>query len=533
MRNHKPVRQFLLFILILVSLTGAGLAGCRLSRQSSFPTLGPGQTGQTNVTNGLETEPSESGTITEPIQLRLAVPFGETTAEALRLLFLARESGLMPVDRSQYIGHQVSLEDLRQFDAPLSFDVVQVPAASGITAEQVRVWQASGDLPDLMYCGAAAAVPGLEKILTLDHLLYSHELLSPAYVYTMAVDVMRRGQAIYGIPFLASTPLVCHDMILLDQLQIRTPPQNWTWAEWTQWMADAQQVLSDSSLGAAPVDLADLAKVADDPEAVQTRLGEAIFIYGDLIDFLPFVAPSLSSLAGWGMWNGYSFELDSPAFHTAAAWLRLQVQAGYAMNHLDVSQRQIVQATTDNQYSGRIISRIIDSTELSYWYQKEGIRVNLSFLPSGSISDKSASKTMEDNLTRLPVQIRSLVVNRAADEPELAARLAAFIALDPDALLLQSRSEIYDGLFPLVRDEIVWQAMVASQSYGGQLAAIRMQLTHAYSGGQQMVISWNKIMKEALKNDAGAYMTAGPDVDLEQAFDQIMATASQILHEGG
>jgi hypothetical protein len=48
-----------------------------------------------------------------------------------------------------------------------------------------------------------------------------------------------------------------------------------------------------------------------------------------------------------------------------------------------------------------------------------------------------------------------------------------------------------------------------------------------------MVISWDKIMQDALKRDAGAYMTAGPDVDLERVFDQIMATASQILHEGG
>jgi ABC-type glycerol-3-phosphate transport system substrate-binding protein len=522
-----------LIVLILVSLTGAGLAGCRFSRQSSFPTLGSRQTQQTNGTNGTETEPSDRGTITEPVRLRLAVPFGEATAEALRLLFLARESGLMAVDREQYIGHQVSLDDLRQFDAPLSFEIVQVSAARGITTEQVRAWQASGSLPDLMYCAATAAVPGLSKVLTLDNLLYDHELLSPAFVYTMAVDVMRRGQALYGIPYLASIPLVCHNVAMLDQLQVRTPPQNWSWAQWTQWMADVQRALSDRMLGAAPIDLAELADLPEDPEAVQTRLGEAVFIYNDLTDFLPFVAPSLSNLAGWGMWNGYAFELDSPAFHTAAAWLRQQVQSGYAMNHLDSSQRQIVQSGTDSLFSDRVISRIVDSTELSYWYQKEGMRVSLSFLPSGPISDKSSAGAAGDDQVRHPVHIRSLVVSRTAEEPDLTARLAAFIALDPDALLLQSRFEVYEGLFPLVRDAFVWQAMVTNQLYGSQLPSVRAHLAHAYSGGQQMVISWDKIMQDALKRDAGAYMTAGPDVDLERVFDQIMATASQLLNEGG
>lgn len=523
----------MLILLILVSLTAGGLAGCRFSRQTSFPTLGPVQTGQTNGTNGTETRPSDSGTITEPIRLLLAVPFGETTAEALRLLFLARESGLIAVDREQHIGHQISLDDLRQFDAPLSFDIMQVPAARGISADQVRVWQASGSLPDIMYCAATAMLPGLGKALTLDNLLYDHALLSPANVYTMAVDVMRRGHALYGIPFLASVPLVCHDASLLEHLQIRTPPQTWSWAQWAQWMADVQQVLSEHNLGAAPVDLTDLADLEDDPEAVQKRLGEAIFINRDLTDFLPFIAPSLSTQAGWGMWNGYSFELDSPAFHTAAAWLRQQVQSGYGVNHLDNSQRQIVSGGTDREYSGRVISRVVDSSELSFWQQKEGMRVSLSFLPSGSISDNGLPDAAVDVPKRLPVQIRSLVVSRSSAEPELAARLAAFIALDPDSLLLQSRFSVYDGLFPLVRDAFVWQAMVSGQTFGSQLQAVRTQLAHAYSGGQQMVISWDKIMSDALNRDAGAYLTAGPDVDLEQVFDQIMVTASQILSEGG
>lgn len=528
------IRQAWCIVAVLLLLIGLGpglLTGCQ-TRQTAFPALSPGETRQTNDTDGSVKESAEQEGISHPVRLSLAVPFDDTTAEALRLLFLARESGLMAVDRDRYIGHQVSLDDLRQFDAPLTFEVIQVSAAGGITGDQMRTWLAAASLPDLLYCRAAAETPGLDRLLTLDSLLYDHDLLSPASVYTMAVDVLRRGQALYGVPYLASVPVIYHDRSLLEQLQLSVPPLYWTWAEWSRWMAETQQKLTTTGLGATPEILTEL---AEDPEAVQGVLDRAVFIYRDLTDFIPFVAPSLSATAGWGMWNGYAFDLDTPVFRTAAAWLRQQAQSGYALNHLTESQLETVLSGNDNAFNGRVICRVVDSSELPATSQAGEAPVLLSFMPAGSLSvpDSRGSAAVETLPVRLPVQIRSLVVNRETEQPELAARLAAFIALDPDALLLQNRFVRYDGLFPLVRDAFVWQSVVAGQAHGSQLQSIRTYLTDAYSGGQQMVASWEQIMQTALKQDAGVYLTAGPADDLEQAFSQIMATASQILYEGG
>ena len=86
-----------------------------------------------------------------------------------------------------------------------------------------------------------------------------------------------------------------------------------------------------------------------------------------------------------------------------------------------------------------------ESSDLDGW-QKDGLQVGSNLMPTG-----------------LSLSVRPLIVSKNSAQPQLAADFAAFIALDADSLLLQSRYQIFNGLVPLVNDTMVWQTVVGSQ----------------------------------------------------------------------
>ena len=175
MHPRAQSRSVACLFLILMLLAG----GCSLSGADEFPTLEthaspvPGQSESVD-----QTDPSENAQ-TDPVSLSLAVPYGNDVADLLRLLFLARKSGLQPLGDGHSIGMYVQAEDLLQYDGPLQLSVQTVSASSGATDEQIKGWQASGLLPDVIYVREAAHAPGLGQLLDISKWVFADEL--PGY----------------------------------------------------------------------------------------------------------------------------------------------------------------------------------------------------------------------------------------------------------------------------------------------------------------------------------------------------------------
>lgn len=513
-----------LFLLVLTCLSLLLPASCQ-KQQTLFPELDTEQDISPQVTDDTtKTELVQSESEDKPVHLHLAVPFEDETAEALRLLFLAFDSGLLNKEDHQQIGQMVSLDDLKQFDAPFVLEIETVPAATGITAEQVRTWAAAANMPDVMYTGSAASIPGLSYLLPLNEFLFENERLSPDHLFTVSIKAASSGQVLYGIPYLASTPMICYNADLLSSIGASYPDFSQTFAKWADWMKDVQQKLSERGL--CP-DLEDL-ELIDDPDSRPLLFENAIFLYEQLSDFLPFIAPSGSWASGWGQWDGKGFNLDDPVFSSSAAWLREQALSTFSLYHLSESERQLVRNDLKGQAVHRVIGRVIDSADLSYWFALDAFRVCVSLMPFYYSEDLSE----EDLKMRFPVYVRCLSVWRETRYPELAVRFSSFIAQDPDSLLMQSRFQIYDGLFPLIRDSTVWDAMVSRQPYGKDLRVFETFLPFAYTGGQQTVRSWDKIMDGAFRQEGDRYLSSSED-EQEAAFLKLKKTIQRIYQEGG
>ncbi|HBP37252.1 MAG TPA: hypothetical protein DD640_00610 [Clostridiales bacterium] len=365
--------------------------------------------------------------------------------------------------------------------------------------------------------------------------MFASSLLSADYVLPAALESCRQNQVLYGVPYLASVPLIYLNQTLLRSYSQATPEMNWSWGDWQAFTAEWQQTISEAGQSA---DREALAALAEEPEKLAALLQQSVFAIDDPVGLLNFLPAALSLSAGWSTWNGSRFSFDQPAFAQAVDWLRQALPQGSTPDHLDPDQTLAAfgsaTAAADRILSGRILMWLGDSAEIAAWHRQKSFTVTECLVPAGPISadsgqsaDNPAELTAEELLIRLkiPLQIRSLLVSQKSDDPVLAADLAAFFALDADSLLLQSRFQLYEGMVPLVLDSVVWEAMVGRQLEGNRLIGLLDQVQHAYCSGQQLAVNWDKV----LENTLGAYgrqiLLAEEQAELDSLMAQLIQAA--------
>lgn len=508
--------------------------GCVLPGEPVFPTLEtnghsvPGQTASTDETSSTGDSPGE------PVTLTVAVPFGKDAADLLRLLFLARTSGQLPGEEGQLIGQHVQADDLASFDGSLQIAIQTVSASTGATTEQMSLWQAAAQMPDVLYVRSAAQSPGLDQLLDLQAWVFDDALLHAGHIYAEALNSMRADQILYGIPYLASTPLVFFNQRLLEQFHAENPDLNQSWDDWQNLLARLQSAVSLAGQGATP---ANLALYAEYPQQRDDHLRQSVFLLENPVDFLPFLPASLVMTSGWAMWQGPRFAFSDSSFKISADWLRRQVQMGYSPWHLTFEDRITALQVDSARMDNRVIFWVGDSTDLSAWHQQTALTVGECFMPAGAseirndipASGAAAGQALLDQ--RLPVEIRSLVVSKTTHEPALAVAFAVFLALDADSLLLQSRFQLYEGLFPLVQEQAVWEAMVARQPFGHILLTIKDRMPYAYCSGRQMIAAWDATMNQVFQQLGARYLSMTDASGLTPLLEDISKAVPRILAE--
>jgi len=494
-------------LLLIFSL----LTGCASDNGKGFPpltTTSPDGTGaETTTGTGPETSEPE-------LQLTVAMPLDQEGLEALRLLFLARQSGLIKQEPGQYIGLQVLPDDLRQFDNGMTLTLIPVPAATGASTEQIEIWRGSGSLPDIIYSRAAAEMVGLDDCLDLTGFLYGNELLNAGRISIPALENCRKGQQLYSIPYLASFPVIYLNNSLLMQLQLEMPARDWTWQEWRTFADQAQQAIAQAGLAATPEVIDSL---NDQEDVLSELLTKSVFLTDDLSSFLPWLPAAFDQTAGWAMWDGQQFDFANEAFASAVQWLSEDYSLGYSTLHLDEVQRLAAFNAVDAIRSGRVLMWAGDSADIDSWRQA-GLQVKACLMPIGLTEAKG----------RLPISVRSLSINANSRLPELAASLAAFIAMDADALLLQSRYKLYSGLSPLINDQMVQQTLLAGQADWSWLLQFTNQLMNASCSGQQVNQGWDRAVSASL-GDYGPALLQAVDRQERLAVIKAMTQAAQLI----
>lgn len=480
-RLDKIWRQAAFCVCLAVLLFSAA---CAPIGQSSYPEISRDE----EIPGNTQTEPVGNDWQLEPTRLVLAVPFGPEAAEMLRLLFLARLSGDLPLDRENLSGNVWQQEDLLVFDQPLELVLESVSWAEGADREQMDIWRSAGELPDIIYSRNASTEISKKSIIDLTDHLAENSLLSPDNIYASMLEGAYVNNGIYGIPFLASTPLLLSDREWLTQAGVSLPAAAWSWLDFAELALAAQAGLDESGLGVSQTVLDSLQEEPQQLSEILTRCRLTLANPQELFRWLPL--QTAGTAGGYGWQNG-SFDLTGDAWQATYAWLEQFISSGLTPYHLSGEQRQEAMLQNRIQIARRSVFWIADSTELAWWHQQDGISVSEKYLPIGELFWPLADNEAENGIStetaakaaagaRFPVNMRYLAVAAGSDRQQLATGFAAFIALDPDSLLIQSRYQLYEGMFPASRNDEVWQAMVSRQPYSSMLMSLRPELDNIY-----------------------------------------------------
>ena len=407
--QHKVGLKTGCLILSVFMLTGM-LASCGFDDRPSFPSLETTTSQQT--VPGQTTQPG-SGIPGDTSVLVAALPLDNETLDAVRLMFLAKKSGLLNLEPGQYIGLQVMIDDLRQFDNGMAVELISVPLSTGATADLVRIWQNSGSTPDIIYTRSVADSIGFDAALNLDPLLYDNPLFSAGHIIMPGLENMRHNGVIYGVPWLASVPVVGINRSLAVSLGLSIPTDDWTWSEWLTFFNSAQSAIMDASTSADPESLNAL---GEDPEALDELLTRAVFVMDNPASLLTFLPGGFRQPSGWAMWDGQAFHYDDPIFIEAVRWLRDATTGSSTALHLDDAQLQTAFSGQDPVRSGRSLMWLTDSSAAADLMNGSTMDVVFRQLPAGYISDEKINPAA-------PVYLSagSLVVNSKSDHPKLAA----------------------------------------------------------------------------------------------------------------
>lgn len=475
-------KRYLQLLLVMTMLVLP--VSCTPSQEPTFPQL-PKQ--QETSEMAPEATGTNNSNIVPGTVLRLAVPLGEDAAELLRLLFSGRLSGDLVLDEANGAGRLLQLDDLAEYDLPWQIELESVSWSSGADRTQIAQWKAAADLPDIIYSRRAAADLDLINLLELSPYLSGSELIKPDRIYSGLLEGAIIENHVFGVPYLASVPLLIYRQDWLDSENIALPQGEWNWQQLSEIALQVQMRLDETGKGISP-DI--LETIQENSEISPDVLTEALITLGNPLELMHYLPAQINRESGALAWKEDHFALAGQSGQEAYSWLEKFVHRGLSAVHLDEPQRELADLQNMSQIARRSIFWIADSSDLAWWHQQEGISPDEKLLPRGAVSwpeETVELDTREDNCpdnnaqtaddarfqSRLPVSVRYLTVSRSSEYPGLAADLAAFLALDNDSLLIQSRFQLYEGLFPAVRSELVWNAMVARQPYSTILMDVK------------------------------------------------------------
>ncbi|MHB1452558.1 MAG: hypothetical protein ACYCYM_01195 [Saccharofermentanales bacterium] len=428
--------NYKIFIIFIVALSFIA-AGCNLNQDNDFPAISYSKTESTVASAGISEDDADisSGTI------KIALPFSSECIRYLAYMYVGESSGLFKNSHVDDNGLSVSLSTLDFYDVGLN-TVLQITGSRGLTTDDIKMLKAANNLPDIFLVNDNHSIVNGDVTLADLNIPYTDQYINPMNVYPTFFSDAASESTLYTIPLYAAVTMIYANRTLFDS-----------------------SALKDSSALRSPLSLNTVQTLS------QQITDAAAGIYGfmGLQELLAFLPSAISPFPQSYMWNNHSFDFRNPAFTES-----ITILSKFA------SDKSIVDALTDTQKSalfGNADPRTIN--KIAFWIDD-----------SDNISEWSSYAKVEryplpvvDRLS-VPMTVYSVCVN--ADSALLldSIRLAAYISLDNDALLFRSRYNINEGYIPPLRDQKVWDNLVAPQKQGNELLILRsvMENSHAING---------------------------------------------------
>lgn len=427
----KLSRYIFVFLICLVFLVG-----CNLQNTEKFPNIS-----YQNNNNITPTESPDHQSINIASgTLHVAVPLSSECLRYLALMYVGETAGLFNDVQQGENGYTVTLETLESFDVGLNIDLQQV-GSSGISENELITDSLSNSIPDIMLIKDTRMLDKYQidpQNLTSS---YSNHYISPALVYPAMFQNSIENKELNSIPYYAAARMLyANSAVLVD--------------------SDNKSLLADKN----QLSLSEMQKLAKTATKTKTN----VYGFMGLSDLLEVYPAIVDSSVNRDMWNGTRFDFLHNAFNNSLTSLKSFIKNGGVVDSLTEKQKKDKYGTSDPRSLGKIGFWIDDSTQLENWN-------------SLGLTNIRRFMIQNDKDPVIPLSVYSLVVNSKSELLEDAARFAAYIALDSDALLFRSRYTVQNGLIPPIKDKRVWDHLVSTQLQGGEIYSIYEQMDHAKS----------------------------------------------------
>ncbi|MHB8963177.1 MAG: hypothetical protein ACYC5K_08490 [Saccharofermentanales bacterium] len=320
--------------------------------------------------------------------------------------------------------------------------VLQITGSRGLSATDIQMLDAANNLPDIFLMHDQLAFVN-DDIAPADlNSSYADRYITPGNVYpTMFFDSVS-DDALFTIPLYASVKMIYANRSLFDS-----------------------SALKDSSTLRSPLSINTIQTLSKQI----TSPADGIYGFMGFSELLAFMPSAASPFPQSFMWSDGAFDFRNQAFADSVALLSGFAAEQSSVDSLTDVQKLTLYGTSDPRTINKIAFWIDDSDSLSEW--------------SGSAKVERYPLPVIDRLS-IPMTVYSVSVNARSTMRNDAIKLASYISLDRDALLFRSRYNINEGYIPPLRDQLVWDNLVAPQKQGNELFILRsaMESSHAIDG---------------------------------------------------
>jgi ABC-type glycerol-3-phosphate transport system substrate-binding protein len=375
------------------------------------------------------------------------------------------------------LGASISLEDLARFKELFTIRLIDPPAPDTLELSLLEMG-ATGTLPDVYMTAALPALVHAGYALPLDDNSALVDFIRGGNCLPTAMNACIIDGSLRAVPYMASSPVLFYNLALATQA------------------------------GIDPVILAEGMTMKDFILLLPTLSNPTLKQYA-LFDATPLMSilPSTKrTRLGWATYTSGSFDFDSATFSETVSTLRSIVKNQWTLNHLTEEQIAKNYGTADPRLLGKVAFWVEDSSRIPYWATQSTVQVGFAPLPYLEVP-------------ALPLSVHGLCVSPKTADPDVAARFAAFLALDSDSLRLQARFGFAPGMIPMVTEPTLWAECTQKSPASDLLVSFRKRLPGAFIERRLDTNGWSAAIEASI--DAYA-------LRLLQGLDSIGAVAKDM-----
>ena len=409
--HYRPGLKSISLIIISLFAAGSFFTACKKD-DDDFPAIDyPEET----TSESTEDPSADNDQETDILSITVASPYSSETIGYLAKLYYCKENDLL----GENTGDTVSLSFLDGIYPDFIINSI-VTSGEGLSLDNIIDMNDNqgGETIDVFLTGHVDDSIRRDRIIPLNEYLASDDLISSGRVYMSEIDKDTHNGLLYGLPFYSSVQLIIGNSDYIPSSG--KIPFRYNTSGLIEYLSEMKNEYNCTPLYSGYDLMPYICSAFSDNDRCSFMLTDEYWADPEgTLDIIRSEINYVNSLYGSRLSGDLTVSGSNPVFsRDAGMW-------------------------------------VSSSSEISSWE---------AYYPSGIYF---VGLPVRDNARMIPiVNLYSLCVNKASADQGFASEFASFMALDPDARMLLERLEPMTGFLPSVKNQDVWNHVLADELFG-------------------------------------------------------------------